>query len=266
MMIISARKNHIARRRVKMSHHFRKRLKSGELLVGTMVSQASPEMAELLADVGFDWLFIDAEHSPLNPAQIQGLMLGAGKDTPCLVRLPAAGDVPIKKALDSGAAGIIVPQINSAQATEEVVRLAKYAPQGQRGVGVGRAHGYGLGFQAYVDGANEEVTVVVQAEHIEAVNHIDEIVAVPGVDAVLVGPYDLSASLGKLGQVGDPEVRAAIDRVTGACLAAGVRLGIFGLTAAAVKPYIEVGYTLIVAGIDTVLLGQAATDLLAELK
>ncbi|MFN2224473.1 MAG: aldolase/citrate lyase family protein, partial [Candidatus Promineifilaceae bacterium] len=114
--------------------------------------------------------------------------------------------------------------------------------------------------------ANQETVVVVQAEHIEAVNHIDEIVAVPGIDAVLVGPYDLSASLEKLGQVDDPQVRAAIDRVTDACLQAGVRLGIFGMTAGAVRPYIDAGYTLIVAGIDTVLLGRAATQLLAELR
>lgn len=249
-----------------MSHHFRERLKSGELLAGTMISLASSEVAELLAQAGFDWLFIDAEHSPLDPLQIQRIMLGAGRDKPCLVRLQSSGEVPIKKALDSGAAGIIVPQINSAQAAAEVVRLAKYAPDGQRGVGVGRAHGYGLGFQEYVSRANEEIVVVVQAEHIEAVSHIDEIAAVPGIDAVLVGPYDLSASLGKLGQVDDPEVRAAIERVTAACLRAGVPLGIFGMTAGAVKPYIDAGYTLIVAGIDTVLLGRAATELLAELK
>jgi 2-keto-3-deoxy-L-rhamnonate aldolase RhmA len=122
-----------------------------------------------------------------------------------------------------------------------------------------------LSFQEYVSAANEDLAVVVQAEHIEAVRNIEAIVAVPGIDAVLVGPYDLSASLGKLGQVDDPEVRAAIDRVTEACLKAGIRLGIFGMTAAAVKPYINAGYTLIVAGIDTVLLGRAAADLLDEL-
>jgi 2-dehydro-3-deoxyglucarate aldolase len=248
-----------------MSHHFRERLNSGELLIGTIVSLASPEVAELLAGVGFDWLFIDAEHSALDPIQAQRLMQGAGRDMPCLVRLPSAAEVPIKKALDSGAAGIIAPQVNTAQAAEQVVRLAKYAPDGQRGVGVGRAHGYGLGFQQYVSSANQLVAVVVQAEHVEAVEHIGEIVAVPGIDAVLVGPYDLSASLGKPGQVDDPEVRAAIDRITSACKQAGVKLGIFGMTAGAVRPYIAAGYTLIVAGIDTALLGRAAVDLLAEI-
>jgi 2-keto-3-deoxy-L-rhamnonate aldolase RhmA len=239
---------------------------AGELLAGTMVTLSSPEVAELLTEVGFDWLFLDAEHSPLDPMQLQRVMQAVGKDMPCLVRLPSSGDVPIKKALDSGAAGIIVPQINDAQAAEDVARLARYAPDGQRGVGVSRAHGYGLNFQEYVSTANDQVTVVIQAEHIEAVQHIDEIVAVPGIDAVLVGPYDLSASLGKLGQVDDPEVQAAIERVTDACLKAGVRLGIFGMTAGAVRPYIDAGYTLIVAGIDTVLLGRAATQLLAELR
>jgi len=249
-----------------MKQGLRTRLKAGELLAGTMVTLASPEVAELLAAVGFDWLFIDAEHSPLDPEQVQLVMHGAGREMPCLVRLPSAGEVAIKKALDSGATGIIAPQINSAEAAAAVVQMAKYPPNGQRGVGVSRAHGYGLHFQEYVSSANDEVTVVVQAEHIEAVRNIEEIAAVPGIDAVLVGPYDLSASLGKLGKVNDPEVRAAIDKVTDVCLAVGMRLGIFGMTAGAVEPYIEAGYTLIVAGIDTVLLGQAAGRLLAQIK
>jgi 2-keto-3-deoxy-L-rhamnonate aldolase RhmA len=249
-----------------MNQSFRSSIVSGKLLIGTMVTLNSPEVAEIMTEVGFDWLFVDAEHSPLSPQELQRIMQGAGRQMPCLVRLPSAGEVPIKKALDSGAAGIIVPQVNSAQAAEDVVLMAKYAPEGSRGVGVARAHRYGLGFQAYVASANEDLAVIVQAEHIEAVRNIEEIVAVQGIDAVLVGPYDLSASLGKLGQVDDPEVRAAIDHVTNACLKAGVRLGIFGMTAAAVRPYIEDGYTLIVAGIDTVLLGRAAADLLARLR
>jgi 2-dehydro-3-deoxyglucarate aldolase len=249
-----------------MTQSFRSRVAAGDLLLGTMITLDSPEISELMVGVGFDWLFLDAEHSTLGPPELQRIMQGVGRQMPCLVRLQSAGEAPIKKALDIGAAGIIVPQINSAQAAADVVRLAKYPPEGSRGVGVGRAHGYGQSFQEYVASANEDLAVVVQAEHIEAVRNIEAIAATPGIDAVLVGPYEMSASLGKLGQVDDPEVRAAIDRVTKACLKAGIRLGIFGMTAAAVKPYIEAGYTLIVAGIDTVLLGQAAADLLAELK
>lgn len=249
-----------------MDHHFRKRLRSGDLLVGTMVTINSPEVAELLAGIGFDWLFIDAEHAPLAMLDIQRIVQAAGKGCPCIVRLPEASEVPIKQALDIGAAGIIAPLVNSARHAEDVVRLAKYSPDGSRGVGVARAHRYGLGFQEYLDAANENVAVIVQVEHIDAVAHIESIAKVPGVDAIFVGPYDLSASLGKLGQVNDPEVQQAIQTVTKASLQAGIRLGIFGLTSESVRPFIDRGYTLIVAGIDTMMLGSSASQLLADLK
>lgn len=248
-----------------MTHQFRTRLVNGDLLIGTVVTLGCPEVAEVLAGAGFDWLFIDAEHSPLEARDMQSLLQGAGPKTPCVVRLPSGEQVPIKKALDIGAAGIIAPQVNSAEQAKSVVRFSKYPPLGARGVGIGRAHGYGLGFQEYVDAANENIAVIVQAEHVDAVDNIDAIVSVPGVDGVLVGPYDLSASLGRLGQVDHPEVTGAIDQVTRACREAGVRLGIFGASPDAVKPYIEQGFTLIAVAGDTLMLGQAAQRVLAEL-
>ena len=248
-----------------MSSTFRQRLKDRQLLVGTLVSIGQPEIAEVLSGAGCDWLFLDAEHSPLDTLAVQRLVMGAGS-TPCLVRLAASSEVDVKKALDVGAAGIIAPLVNSAEQAAQVVRWAKYAPLGTRGVGVGRAHGYGFNFKDYVDTANDNTVVVVQAEHIAAVNHIEAIVQVPGVDAVLIGPYDLSASLNRLGEVTHPEVVAAIDRVTEACRNVGLPLGIFGMNAAAVKPYIDRGYTLIVCGIDTVLLGTAVREMLGQIK
>lgn len=248
-----------------MTHQFRTRLVNGELLVGTVVTLSCPEVAEVLAGAGFDWLFIDAEHSPLEARDMQALLQGAGPHTPCVVRLSSSDQVPIKKALDIGAAGIIAPQVNSAEQAQAVVRFSKYAPQGARGIGIGRAQGYGLRFQEYVDTANESIAVIVQAEHVDAVENIEAIVSVAGIDGVLVGPYDLSASLGRLGQVEHPEVTGAIDHVTQACREAGVRLGIFGVSPDAVKPYIQKGYTLIAVGGDTLMLGQAAKNVLAEL-
>src|SRR5512139_484196 len=227
-----------------MNLSFRQRLKDREALVGTIVSLGSPEVAEVLSAAGFDWLFIDAEHSPLDALAIQRIVIGAGS-TPCLVRLARGDELSIKKALDVGAAGIIAPLINSAEQAAEVVRHAKYAPLGTRGVGVGRAHGYGFTFQEYVSSANDETMVVVQAEHIDAVNNMEAIAQVPGVDAVLVGPYDLSASLGHLGEVTHPAVVAAIEHVTQVCRAAHMPLGIFGMSAEAVQPYIERDYTLL---------------------
>ena len=114
--------------------------------------------------------------------------------------------------------------------------------------------------------ANDEVAVIVQAEHIEAVKHIHEIVSVKGIDAVLIGPYDLSTSMGKAGQVTDPEVSAAISQVQAACNAAAMPVGIFGMTPDAVRPYINAGYSLIAVGVDTVLLANAARQIVQQLE
>jgi 2-keto-3-deoxy-L-rhamnonate aldolase RhmA len=218
-----------------------------------------------MAEAGFDWLFIDAEHSTLDTSQMQAL-LQAAAPTPCVIRLASGDDVPIKKALDIGAAGIIVPQVNSAEHTRRIVQSAKYAPVGQRGLGIARAHRYGLKVREYMQTANDDTAVIVQAEHRDAVANIEAIVRVDGVDGVLIGPYDLSASLGLPGAVDHPDVRAAIEHVRTTCQAAGVPLGIFGLNADAVRPYMDRGFTMIVAGVDTVLLGTAATTLVGELR
>ena len=114
--------------------------------------------------------------------------------------------------------------------------------------------------------ANSDVVVIVQAEHIDGVNNIESIVRVPGIDAVLIGPYDLSASLGKTGQVNDPAVTDAIQKVADTCQDAGIPLGIFGVTVAALRPYIAKGFTLIATGCDTLFLGQAAGKFLAEVS
>jgi 2-keto-3-deoxy-L-rhamnonate aldolase RhmA len=244
---------------------FRARLRAGERLIAPLVTLNTPPVAELLAEVGFDWLFVDAEHAPFGTSHMQALMQAAGA-TPCVVRLAAGEDLHVKRALDIGAAGVIAPQVNSADHAGRIVQAAKYAPVGQRGLGIARAHRYGLKVREYMESANEDTAVIVQAEHEDAVRRIRDIVRVPGVDGVLIGPYDLSASLRLPGKVDHPVVRDAIARVRTACLDAGIPIGIFGLDAAAVKPYIEQGFTMIVVGVDTVLLGQAAATLLSVVR
>jgi 2-keto-3-deoxy-L-rhamnonate aldolase RhmA len=248
-----------------MPTSFRARLRSGQRLVAPLLTLNSPAVVELLAEVGFDWLFIDAEHSPLDTAQMQALMQAAGT-TPCVVRLSASDDMHVKRALDIGAAGIIAPQVNSVEHAQRIVQAAKYAPAGQRGLGIARAHRYGLKVREYMQSANEETAVIVQAESREAIAHIREIVRVAGVDGVLIGPYDLSASLGRPGAVDHPDVCDAISRVRDACFEAHVQIGIFGVTAEAVQPYIEQGFTMIVAGVDTILLGNASAALLTAVR
>ena len=243
---------------------FSDRLRKGQLLIGTLVSLPSPEVTEILAQTGYDWLFIDAEHGAFNPQQAQAMLQAAG-DCPCIIRVPSGDEVWIKKALDIGAAGIIVPQVHTAEQAKQIVKSCKYSPQGTRGVGIGRAHQYGTGFENYIKTANRNTAVILQAESRAAIDNIHAIAAIKGVDAILIGPYDLSASLGKIGQVKDKTVVSAINKVIRACQAANVRLGYFGVNADAVKPYIKKGFTLITVGVDSLFLIKSAKETLTGL-
>jgi 2-dehydro-3-deoxyglucarate aldolase len=244
--------------------NFASRLRQGELLVGPIVSLPCADVAAALSMCGFDWLFIDAEHGAFNPQEALPLLHAAG-DFPCIVRVPAANDYWICKALDCGAVGIMVPKVGNAVQARDIVARAKYAPMGQRGMGLGRAHGYGTD-PGYVQRANDETVVVVQAETKEAVDNIDAIAAVAGVDAVLIGPNDLAASLGVPGQLQSPIVLEAIDTIIAACKSRNMPVGFFGTTAEAVQPLIDKGATLIALGVDMLLLVSAAKHQLKALK
>lgn len=249
-----------------MPSHFRHRLLQGDRLKGTIVSLPCPQMAELLACSGFDWLFIDGEHGPLSVGDIQLLLQAAQPHCPCVVRVAANDGVHIKQALDTGADGIIAPLVNDAHTAARVVAWARYPPQGQRSVGIARAQGYGFSFGGYVAQANVQVAVIIQVEHIDAVTNIASILDVDGIDGVFIGPYDLSASMGKPGNIDDADVQQQIETVRQACLRRRMPLGIFGVDAAAVTPFLSRGYTLIAVGIDTLLIGQSARNLLSDLK
>jgi 2-keto-3-deoxy-L-rhamnonate aldolase RhmA len=245
--------------------NFRERLKSGDRLVGTLLTLDAPEAAEILSRAGYDWLFLDLEHSAMGPSEAQRLMQAAGDRIPTLVRVESRDEVGIRKALDIGAAGIIVPQIHSRAEAETAVALAKYPPAGTRGVGLGRAALFGNHFAEYVARANRETAVVVQVEHADAVAGITEIAAVEGIDALFVGPYDLSASMGIPGKVAAPEVTAAIARVLAAARSARLAAGIFAASAETARGYLAQGFSLIAMGTDGLLLGQAAASALRRL-
>ena len=249
-----------------MPQRFKSRLTNGEKLIGTMITLPCASTAEILADVGFDWLFVDGEHGPLGTAEILSILQAVGDRIACIVRVPSDTEARIKQTLDMGATGIIVPQVNSAAQAENVVRYARYAPEGARGVGLGRASGYGMQFGDYMPAANDQTVVIVQAEHIESVDNIDSILKVPGIDAIQLGPYDLSASMGKMGQIDDAEVKQSIERVIVACQAANIPIGYFGVNPAAVQPYADRGCSLITVGVDTLFLGLAAKEQLAALR
>lgn len=237
---------------------FRERLKNYERLIGTIVTLSHPSVAELLSRSGFDWLFIDGEHGALTVGDIQVLLQAAQPYCPCVVRLPANDESTIKRVLDTGADGIIAPLVNDARTAAAIVRASKYPPEGTRSVGIARAHGYGPGFADYVAGANTAVAVIIQIEHVAGVRNIKEILSVDGIDGVLVGPYDLSASVGKPGRVTDPDVLQMIGTVHTECRNRGIATGIFGTDADAVRLRLSEGFTFAAVGMDTMLLGTAA--------
>ena len=226
--------------------------------MGTLLTLPSPEIAEILCSAGFDWLFVDLEHSALSIKDAQAILQAASPKVPCVIRVPLNDEIWIKKSLDTGLSGIIVPQILSAEEAAQAVRWCKYPPEGSRGFGIARAQGYGANFKTYVDSANADIAVILQIEHITTIDNIEAIVRVPGIDCLFIGPYDLSVSMGKMGQVNDPEIQDAIARVKQCADEVGIPTGIFGASPEAVRPYIEDGYSLIAIGIDTMIFGEAA--------
>lgn len=244
----------------------KKKLHRGDRLIGTIISIPSPEISEIYANSGFDWLFIDLEHSALSVRDAQLIIQSISMRTECVIRVPSNDEIWIKKALDIGASGIIIPQIKTAEEAKKAIRFCKYPPQGIRSVGIARAQGYGKKFQEYVDNANDDIAVIIQIEHIDAVRNIEEIIQVKGIDCLFLGPYDLSASMGKVGLTTDAEVQKAIKHVKKNAETANIPMGIFGPTADAVQSYVQTGYTLIAVGIDTMLIQKMAKEIVENWK
>lgn len=249
-----------------MNEAFLHRLRNNDLLLGTIVTLPSPEMAELLSQAGFDWLFIDMEHTSLGVKDVQRILQAVGKEFPCLVRVPTMDEAWIKKVLESGPAGIIVPHVNTPEEVEKILRWSKYPPEGTRSIGISRAQDYGLNLQEYMEKANETIAVVPQVEHIEAVKNLESFVKIPGLSAIFVGPYDLSGSVGKLGKVKDPEVHGMIQNVQTICSKTGIVTGIFGVDAEEVNPYIKIGYSLVAVGMDTSHVSKSVQQTLHALR
>lgn len=249
-----------------MSEPLVMRLEKKTPLIGPIMTLASPEIAEMLVGVGYDWIFIDMEHTTLSVQNLQHIVQAVADRCYCVVRAPSDDEAWIKKLLDTGVDGIIIPHVDSVEMAERIVHRCKYSPDGARSAGISRAHGYGLSFNEYVQKANRSVAVILQIEDIHGVAAVDEIVRLPGVSGIFVGPYDLSASMNMLGQVSDPAVQNEIKKVQLACENAGLPIGIFGINAEAVQPYIGQGFTIIAMGFDTTFFIRGAKDELTGLK
>ena len=179
--------------------------------IGTWIMLGHPSLGEIMADAGFDWVCVDMEHSVIDYAEAQLLIAAIqSRGKQAYVRVGENNTRIIKRVLDAGADGIIVPMVNTAEDAKKAVEAVKYPPEGKRGVGLARAQGYGFNFDDYKNRQAKEVKVVVMIEHVDAVRNLREILAVRGVDGTFIGPYDLSGSVGKPGAFNEPEIQRAL--------------------------------------------------------
>jgi 2-dehydro-3-deoxyglucarate aldolase/4-hydroxy-2-oxoheptanedioate aldolase len=244
---------------------FREKLARGQICLGTVISFTDPTVTEALSQV-LDFVWIDTEHNALSLETVQGhLMATKGSSTAPLVRVPWNDPVLIKPVLDIGAAGVIVPLVRSADEARRAVAACLYPPEGIRGFGPRRPSNYGqLGGPEFCRAANANVLPIVQIEHIQAVETIDEILAVPGLASIVLGPQDLAGSMGRMGEPRHPEVLRAIDSVIARARRAGMPVGIgAGDDPEILKDWIARGVQWLTMGGDCTLLLRSAMQVAA---
>jgi len=254
-----------------LARKIKDKLSSGKVSIGSWMSMAHPSIAEILAMAGYDWVVIETEHTAIDVSEVLRLIIAIEqRGSIPLVRLAWNDPIQAKAVLDSGAAGIIVPMVNTKAEAELAVKMTKYPPMGFRGVGLARAQGYGVDFDEYVNCANADTLLLLQIEHIDAVNNIEEILSVPGIDGTYIGPYDLSMSLGIPGQLNHPDVINAKNKVLDAALKRGLVAGIHCVHSDTAytdsKLAIEQGYRFIAIGTDILFLGNSARSVYAEIQ
>ena len=236
--------------------------------IGLWLGLADAYSAELCATAGFDWLLIDGEHGPNDLRSTMSILqaLAAYPSQP-VVRVPHGDPALIKQVLEIGATTLLVPMIENADQARELVRAMKYPPAGIRGVGSGLARSSRWGGIAnYLAEANERVCLLVQVETIDAMEQLDAIAAVDGVDGVFIGPADLSASMGLLGQPSHPEVRTVVESAIERIQRAGKSAGVLAVDEPIARRYIELGARFVAVGVEATLLAAATRALAKRFK
>lgn len=237
----------------------RRSIRERELVIGSWVNTASPVVAELMAHSGFDYLCVDVEHSPVDLSQVhqlfQAIRSGNRLCWP-IVRLHNIDYAQTKRYLDAGAEGIVAPLVRCREDIETLVRAVRYPPVGLRGVGFCRANRYGTCLSEHFDAANDDIALIVQIEHIDAVEQIDEILDSDEIDAAFIGPYDLSASMGIAAQFDHPEYLKVVKRILESCNRHDKTAGIHVVNPEPeqVECRVEEGYRFIAYSLDITLL------------
>lgn len=240
-----------------MATSLRQRVLAGEALIGTFCAIPHPAATEMVASSGFDFLCLDTEHSAIDRGTAENMIRAASAaNTPAMVRV--AGNTPelIGAALDAGAAGVLVPRVNTADEAKAAVQATRYPPIGSRGAGPGRAAGYGGGMNGYIDTANDDLLLAVQIETVEAVQNITGIAGVEGVDMVFIGPGDLSVSLGALGGAEEDVVRLkeAIISVIDVAKKHYQTIGLFRPSAEDVTDWSELGVSFFIINSESIMM------------
>jgi len=229
----------------------RARLASGEFLLGSWLTILDPSVSELMAGAGFDLLVADGEHGPVATSDLVLMLIATrAAAVPLLYRVAANEPVRIMHALDAGASGVVVPQIRTVADAERAAGWCRYPPVGLRGIAPRRASEYGRHTAEYLRTANELVTCCIQIETREALDDLDAILAVPGIDTILIGPNDLAAALGHTGVMDHPDVEAAIARILERARANGVPVGIWTASVAQARARRSEGFGWATVGAD----------------
>jgi 2-dehydro-3-deoxyglucarate aldolase len=247
----------------------KRKLSNNELTLGSWLTINHQSVVEIMATAGFEWLCIDIEHSAISISDVLNLIGHIqGNGMQALVRVNENNPVIIKQVMDAGADGVIVPMVNSVQDAEKAVASVRYPSKGSRGVGLSRAQNYGIGFPEYQEWLKNDVVIIAQIEHINAVNELSGILDVQGIDGVIVGPYDLSASMGHPGQFDRDDVVEALKRVDKICLEKGRPLGFHVISSDHQKTLekIDAGYTFLAVSLDFFFLGDLARREMVSLK
>ncbi len=244
--------------------NIRKKMRQGNLSIGSWLQLPSPDTAEIMAHMGYDWLVIDMEHGSIDVRDLPNLLRAIHGDTLALVRVPQIDTLSIRRTLDAGAQGLIFPMIHNRAELDSAIDSALYPHPtqltGRRGVGYARANAYGKNFFTYTNETAQDVFLVAQIEHVDALHDLEAIVQHPRLDAILVGPYDLSASMGIMGQFSHKLFIQAMQEISNTCGLHGMPMGthvIVPSTEALTLAKNE-GYAFLAYGTDALFLQQGA--------
>lgn len=229
-------------------------LAHGDNPLGTWISVGHPAVAEVGAIVDLDFVLVDTEHTSTDLEAVENILRGVDAragPTEAVIRVPWNDQVELKRFLDAGASNVMVPMINTVEEAERLVDAIRYPPEGSRGVAGGRASDYGLNFGTYVENANESILTIVQIETEQGVRNAADIAAVDGVDALFIGPADLSRSLGVFRELESDAFTDAVDRVIEAGRSAGVPVGTLTVPLEDIGSRVDQGFDFLIAGKDT---------------